>query len=241
MWIHEKEFTTEAVAGRFEAVTVWLAKSVLSCKRSHFLTVMGAVNPMTCRKALLGRYHTAALFLLISPLSGLVWAGSDPQGVPNFHKVNDSLYRGAQPTREGLGSLAKLGVKTVIDLRGEGRRSQSEEQAAKAAGMRYISLPLDGFRAPTAEEMSKVLGLLGDSSAWPAFVHCRRGADRTGTVIACYRIMHDRWTNEKALEEAKSYGMSRLERAMAHYVLNYEPTSVRAASASNSNSALATR
>ena len=197
---------------------------------------------MTYSKALLGRYHTAALLLLLlSPLSGLVWAGSDTQGVPNFHQVNDSVYRGAQPTRQGLVSLAKLGVKTVIDLRGEGNRSHSEEQAVKAAGMRYISLPMDGSRAPTADQISKVLALLSDRLGSPAFVHCRRGADRTGTVIACYRIMHDHWANQKALEEAKSYGMSWLERAMAQYVLSYEPTAIRAASASDSNSTLATR
>ena len=38
-------------------------------------------------------------------------------GVPNFHKVNDGLYRGGQPSRQGFESLAKLGIKTVLDLR----------------------------------------------------------------------------------------------------------------------------
>ena len=202
---------------------------------------MGALDPTTCRKALLGRYHRAVPFLLLGPLAGLVLAGADPQGVPNFHRVNDSVYRGAQPTREGLASLAKLGVKTVIDLRGEGDRSQAERKAATSAGMRYVSLPLSGYQAPTIDQISKVLALLTASSDSPVFVHCRRGADRTGTVIAVYRIAHDHWANQKALDEAKSYGMSRLERAMAHYVLRYEATDTRAASSSDSNSALASQ
>ena len=62
---------------------------------------------------------------------------------------------------------------------------------------------------------------LVDDSAGPIFVHCRRGADRTGTVIACYRITHDGWTNQRALKEATSYGMSWLEFGMQRYVLAF--------------------
>jgi tyrosine-protein phosphatase SIW14 len=55
------------------------------------------------------------------------------------------------------------------------------------------------------------------------YVHCLRGKDRTGTVVACYRIQHDGWDNERALAEAKGYGMSRLEVAMQSYILHFTP------------------
>jgi tyrosine-protein phosphatase SIW14 len=58
-------------------------------------------------------------------------------------------------------------------------------------------------------------------------VHCRRGADRTGTVIACYRITHDGWSNRKALQEATSYGMSWIEFGMQRYVLAFQPPARR--------------
>jgi protein tyrosine/serine phosphatase len=58
------------------------------------------------------------------------------------------------------------------------------------------------------------------------FVHCRRGKDRTGTVIACYRIQHDGWDNRHALEEAKEHGMSSFERAMRAYILSFKPQTV---------------
>jgi protein tyrosine/serine phosphatase len=144
-----------------------------------------------------------------------------PAGVPNFHQVSQNVYRGAQPRKEGFQSLASLGVKTIIDLRGGEDRSHNEEKIVEAAGMRYIAIPLSGFEAPSAQQVSKLLGLLNDSSAGPVFVHCRRGADRTGTIIACYRISHDHWDNQKALAEAASDGMSRLEVKMKHYVENY--------------------
>ncbi len=65
-------------------------------------------------------------------------------------------------------------------------------------------------------------------SQWPVFVHCKRGADRTGTVIACYRINHDHWQNQKALTEAKYLGMSRLETAMRHFILGFQPVEKQA-------------
>jgi len=53
------------------------------------------------------------------------------------------------------------------------------------------------------------------------FVHCKRGADRTGTIIGCYRIAHEGWTADRALSEAKQYGMSWLERGMREYISDY--------------------
>ncbi len=154
-------------------------------------------------------------------LAGPILFAQEPAGVHNFHKVNENVYRGAQPTKEGFQTLANLGVKTIVDLRGGGGRSQAEQRVVEANGMRYIPIPLSGYAAPSNEQVSRILALLNDASAGPVFVHCRRGADRTGTVIACYRISHDHWRNGQALAEAAADGMSHLEMAMKRYVLNY--------------------
>jgi uncharacterized protein (TIGR01244 family) len=155
-------------------------------------------------------------------------AQSNVDGVPNFHQINDRVYRGAQPTSAGFQSLAKLGVKTIIDLRESGSRSVAERKLVEAAGMRYVAIPLQGMSAPSPENVAKALALFNDASAGPVFVHCRRGADRTGTVIACYRIAHDGWDNQKALQEAKTDGMSWTEIAMQHYVKGFHPPSAPA-------------
>jgi len=138
-------------------------------------------------------------------------------GVPNFHQVNEHVYRGAQPHGQGFAGLAKIGVKTVIDLRGE----RSEQAEVERTGMHYVRLAWNGYKAPSDSQMATVLGLLNNDSAWPVFIHCRRGADRTGTAIACYRISHDHWTNQQALAEAKTFGMSSLEVAMQHFILGF--------------------
>lgn len=164
----------------------------------------------------------AALVIGVASIPGFAQTNLD--GVPNFHQINDHVYRGAQPTDLGFQSLAKLGVKTVIDLREVSDRSAHERNSVEAAGMRYVSIPFRGMSAPSPADVAKVLALFDDQTAGPVFVHCRRGADRTGTVVACYRISHDGWNNARALKEAKQDGMSWTEMAMQHYVMRYQPT-----------------
>ena len=147
----------------------------------------------------------------------------DP-GLPNFKIVNDHVLRGGQPTDDGFKKLAERGVKTVVDLRWVDEHSiPHEKQLVEADGMNFVSVPMKGLSAPTLEQMSKVLTILDKSDSWPVFIHCRRGADRTGTVLACYRIIHDHWENRKALEEAKANGLSVFERAMRNFIENFKP------------------
>ena len=167
------------------------------------------------------------IILLATGLPFVATASTHNQvaGVGNFEKVNDHVYRGAQPTDEGFRSLAKLGIQTVIDLQEFGdARSLSEQSAVKAAGMKYISVPMKGMETPSSESVTKVLALLEDNTTGPIFVHCHRGADRTGGVIACYRIEHDHWGNDKALAEARSMGMSWYQVQIQHYVKGYQPS-----------------
>jgi tyrosine-protein phosphatase SIW14 len=142
-------------------------------------------------------------------------------GIPNFHQVIPKIYRGGQPQPEAWPQLAKLGIKTVLDLRRPDEHSTVEEaQAVEAAGMKYVNIPMKGMVSPADEQVSQALRLLL-SSPGPVFVHCRRGADRTGTIIACYRIEHDNWDNQKALAEAKSMGMSWTQFGLKSYIKSY--------------------
>jgi tyrosine-protein phosphatase SIW14 len=142
-------------------------------------------------------------------------------GISNFHQVDEHVYRGAQPTDAGLRDLAKNGVKVVVDLREDGARSVAEQRAVAAAGMQYVNVPMSGLTPPTEAETTKVLQLLEDNSIGPVFVHCMRGADRTGAVIAAYRIQHDHWDNARALKEAMSDGMSFFQYPRQTYIRNF--------------------
>jgi protein tyrosine/serine phosphatase len=139
--------------------------------------------------------------------------------LPNFHQVNQGLYRGGQPKQGGFEMLKKLGIKTVIDLRNE--RGQAESSEAQTNGMQYFNFPMERMGKPDDATVEKVLDIISNSDHQPVFVHCAKGADRTGTIIAVYRIKHDGWTSEQAKAEAKSFGMAPWQVQMKNYIHDY--------------------
>jgi tyrosine-protein phosphatase SIW14 len=171
---------------------------------------------------LLSKRLPYALLVLSLPLL----AGNAP-GIHNFDKVDDHVYRGGQPSSEGLKYLAKIGVKHIIDLRESGSRSRDEERVATAAGMHYVNVPMTGLTPPTEAETTKILAIL-EGADGPVFVHCMRGADRTGAVIAAYHINHDKWENGRALKDAKAHGMSFFQLPRESYIRNFHPRAVEA-------------
>jgi tyrosine-protein phosphatase SIW14 len=160
--------------------------------------------------------------ILLCALALPAFGNSTVQGIENFYQVDQNVYRGAQPTEDGVSYLAKLGVKTVLDLRETDRRSKAEEAMVTAAGMKYVNVPMTGLKPPTEAEISRVLGILEGNSG-SVFVHCKRGADRTGVVIASYRIDQNKWSNKQALDEAKARGMSFLQLPRMNYILAFRP------------------
>jgi len=124
---------------------------------------------------------------------------------------------------EAWPNLAHLGVTTVIDLRRADEHSTTEEAGAvTAAGMKYVNVPMNGVLAPADEQITRILSILNSQEM--VFVHCKRGADRTGAVIACYRITRERWDPKQALKEAKSHGMAWTQIGLKRYVMNFRPT-----------------
>ena len=106
------------------------------------------------------------------------------EDLPNFQKVDDHLYRGAQPTEAGIAKLKELNVKTVLDLRPEPAEIATERRWVENAGMKFVNVPLSGWLRPKDGDIARILQIIGDPQNQPIFIHCRRGADRTGTVAA---------------------------------------------------------
>jgi protein tyrosine/serine phosphatase len=144
----------------------------------------------------------AVLFFIFSlyahPLSSeerdLKWAVRlRLDGVPNFHMVTWNIYRGAQPTLEGFKNLERMGVKTVVNLRTLHRDN------LEGTSLREARVPMRAWE-PEAEEIADALRVITDEDG-PYFVHCQHGADRTGAVIAVYRMAVQGWEREEAIRE----------------------------------------
>lgn len=174
------------------------------------------------------------MFFRITPILCLATVGAWPAfagnapGINNFDKVDAHVYRGGQPGPEGFRYLASIGVKTVIDLREAGERAIAEERLAKELGMSYVNVPMTGLTPPSEAELVKILPILEDASTGAVFVHCMRGADRTGAVIAAYHIDHDRWDNHRALKDAKAHSMSFFQGPRQHFIKNFRGLTVEA-------------
>jgi protein-tyrosine phosphatase len=167
-----------------------------------------------------------------------LFAGSAP-GIKNFDQVDAHVYRGGQPTGEGFRYLATLGVKTIVDLREADDRALDEERVVTAAGMKYVNVPMTGHTPPTETEITRILGMLEAKATGPVFVHCQRGADRTGAVIAAYHIDHDNWDNARALQDAKAHSMSPFQAPRMEYIRNFRPRMVEADAAAVATPAVA--
>ncbi len=153
-----------------------------------------------------------ALFLSIFFTAAFFCFAQEPgraTGILNFSKVEDGFYRGGCPTQEGLKYLKQLGVKTIIDLRSGRCAVGSEKLKAEALGIRHINIPFRFFKLPPKDtDVRMFLQIAADIDSRPAFVHCQHGKDRTGAMVAVYRIAVCGWTAKKAYQEALGNGFN---------------------------------
>jgi tyrosine-protein phosphatase SIW14 len=130
-------------------------------------------------------------------------------GLPNGGKINDALFRGAQPRAEGIKELKNLGVTTIVDLRGEDPdRIAWERRQAESLGMRFVSIPVSGWSPPTNDQVAAFLALFRNHPKEKVFVHCRFGDDRTGVFVATYRMAYEGWPAQQAINEMYFFGFN---------------------------------
>lgn len=122
-------------------------------------------------------------------------------GIPNFGKLNDRIWRSGQPNQKGYQRLAALGVKTVINLREEfpGDKEMIPE------GVQYIYLPIKDDHAPTEEQGKRFLEIAANPDNWPILVHCHGGEGRAGVMAALVRHSFDGWKLDLIMQEVGNF------------------------------------
>jgi tyrosine-protein phosphatase SIW14 len=132
-------------------------------------------------------------------------AEKELRGLPNFGHVTDNLYRGGQPTSDGFKSLHSMGVGIVVDLREKRPEVASEKHQVESLGMKSIEIPWSANQEPSSAQIVEFLDLVRANPDTKIFVHCRRGADRTGVMIAAYRIAVEHKSATEAASEMRQY------------------------------------
>lgn len=153
---------------------------------------------------------STVLFLTITIQLQIAFAA-----IGNFHEVNADLFRGARPEISDLVELQDRDILTIINLEQGflgGKPSSVDDEAAWAQShhVEFIYFPMSPISRPTPQQVITVLTYLQQRADHKVFVHCLRGSDRTGIVIAAYRIWHDHWSVDQAFAEMKQYGHDEL-------------------------------
>ncbi len=147
-------------------------------------------------------------------------------GLKNVGRLAPGVYRGSEPSIEGLRTLKAMGVRTIVNLRHH--HGKNEERACRELGLDYVRIALATTDEPRDEDVQRFLSVVTDAQRQPVYFHCMRGKDRTGAMAAVYRVVVEHWSAEDALSEMDAFGTFKAFRDLRRYVKRVaaEPTRV---------------
>lgn len=196
---------------------------------------------MSNPRNIFAKISATVVILLAIGAGAIAKTHSDPAfaniKIKNFGKMDDRVYRGAQPKEEDYKALKALGVKTVIDL--QDSPTSYEKRAVEALGMRYVNIPMSDSSYPKQESIDAFLKLVNDLSTGVMYVHCAGGRHRTGVMGAVYRFNVNHWTYDQAYAEMTDYdfytrwGHGALKTFVEDYAQKMQNNSAAAATASS--------
>jgi len=143
--------------------------------------------------------------LAAAPLGAQIPETVDKAAIPNYLVIRPGLATAGQPSPEALGRLKEMGFKTVINLRTEKEGGKAEEEPVKAAGLRYVWVPV-ASETFSAADVDAVARLLDDPEAGPILLHCS-SANRVGAVWTVLQVRKGK-APEKAEAEGRTIGLS---------------------------------
>lgn len=200
------------------------------------------LNPTLCRLPLRRSFllrllgASAALLVFFSSGSSCRYSGRSGKnrdaswavkvngtGLSNGYRVNDSLFRSEQPGETDMQQVQSLGIKSILNLRED--RDDSILPGMQQLNRYRVKMVTSRF---TDKEIIEALGIIKNAPK-PLLVHCKHGADRTGVVMAMYRVVFEQWTKEKAIAELKKggYGFHTRYDNIPEYILNADTAMIR--------------
>jgi protein tyrosine phosphatase (PTP) superfamily phosphohydrolase (DUF442 family) len=146
-----------------------------------------------------------------------------------FGKVDARLYRGALPTNEDLLALKQMGIKSIVSFRGLGDPTEKdqiaqERDAALRLNLKFFNVQIPFDSPVTSQEIKQFFDTVENPANQPLYVHCKGGRDRTGTMVALYRIKNSGFTGPQALKEMQDYAFVPTDYPLfTSLVLNFNP------------------
>lgn len=160
-----------------------------------------------------------------APRPGQWAAPVDEPSLKNLYKVDDHLYRSAQPEAAGMKALEKLKVKNVLNL----REFHSDDDKAAGTGLNLLHIPMNAAKIKDEDIVAALTAI--KTAQGPILVHCWHGSDRTGVVTAMYRIIYQGWTKAAAIDELVNggYGYHSIYGNIVKYIENVDVAAIKSA------------
>ncbi len=147
------------------------------------------------------------------------WAAPiSSSNVENLYKVDDGVYRCGQPNTSAFKELEGMGVKEVLNL----RSFHDDKEEASATSLILYQVKMKASDSDW-DEAVKALSIIKNRQGAIA-IHCMHGSDRTGLIIALYRLVFQNWTKDEAIDELKNggYGYHKVYSNIISFIRNVD-------------------
>jgi len=144
-------------------------------------------------------------------------------GIENLYRVETDLFRSALPPPTGFQKLTQMGVKSVLDLRGG-----DGDKETPGGSLKLFHVPMTAWGLHN-DRVLQALRIVADPQNRPLLIHCQHGADRTGAIVALYRVVVQGWSKERAIREMNEggYHHNSFFRNLDQYVLAADVAALR--------------
>ncbi|MES2905938.1 MAG: sulfur transferase domain-containing protein [Pseudomonadota bacterium] len=120
----------------------------------------------------------------------------------NSAEIGAGAWRGPQPNPFHLRRLARQGLKTIVNLRGNTVYGSYalEKEAAEKLSLKLIDFQLYSGAAPHKEQIHALQKIFREAEK-PMLLHCKSGADRSGLAAVLYLVLEENVPVKDALRE----------------------------------------
>jgi hypothetical protein len=146
------------------------------------------------------------LLFLLPGCAGIIFSNADHEP----EKVADGVFRGPHPQESDLNELSRRGIKTVLSLENNPTVVAEEESVCHSLDLNFVNIPLSELAPPSPGDLNRAVRVIQQNRGHGVYIHCRRGIDRTGYVIASFRMLVEKYTFDAAYMECCDHGHSPL-------------------------------
>ena len=136
----------------------------------------------------------------------------DSLGLRNLYQIDEGVFRSEQPDRLSFINLEKYGITEVINL----RHWHSDDKKADKLILHRVPMRSGKINENDVIQVLKII----KNRQGNILIHCKHGSDRTGLIVAMYRIVFQDFTKEQAIEEMtkKEFGFHHIYSNIIKYI-----------------------